>query len=70
MYSVQIFTDFDQIANSSTDFYRSLPVSNFPDLCLSGAALIHADGRTELRADLNNWMDAICDYANAPKNPN
>jgi len=31
-----------------------------------GAALIHADGRTDRRTDMTKLRGAFCDHANAP----
>jgi hypothetical protein len=46
-------------------FIKVPPISNFMKIHLVGAALTHADGRT----DVTKVKGAFHDYANAPKKP-
>jgi hypothetical protein len=43
------------------------PVGNFKEIRPVGAALLHADGRTEGRINMTKVTGAFCDYANTHK---
>jgi len=45
-------------------FVKRYPVRNFTEIRPVGAALIHADGQT----DMTKAINAFRNYANAPKN--
>jgi len=45
-------------------------VSNFREIRPIGAALTHADRRTDRKKDMTKLKGAFCDYAKEPKNFN
>jgi len=57
------FSDLNQIWSFATDFNSFSPKSNFTEICPVGAALIHADGRT----DMTKPTGAFREYANTPQ---
>jgi hypothetical protein len=58
---------FNTIWNFPTDFHQGTPFSNVTEIHPVGAALIHADRRTESWAEMTELINAFCNYTNAFK---